>query len=398
MSSIRHVYLLGAGFGVPLGGPLFTQLLSDNMTMRITSTYPELDMNYHAPDDLARVAVHSIRAVPQMYIDATEYFGTLNPEQFLERCDAAAAGKLTGFGRRMLNYASLLVKQEYGEDALPTLDGSHICGLMQKLNSLIRVRLAMETTQFLKELDDDSERWLPYDGWFDRLNEQDVIITTNYDNVIETLAARRFSRLHRGSNPFDAGGSRYQDIFPKDNPTLEDYLSRWTMLGLPRLLKLHGCCRWYRDDSQIRVLHIDGLDSFLQRDLVIGVPGTGKRKLAQGPCQRVWSDAMGAISEYDVLSVVGYSLPASDNDLRIRLLDSIAANRSLQEVNIVLGLDSPDGRRARQIMKQAIRSSMGDDCRADVRLLSVFAQDYLPRFVPRTEDDINRMRFGFDEV
>ncbi|MFN7874408.1 MAG: SIR2 family protein [Pirellula sp.] len=185
------------------------------------------------------------------------------------------------------------------------------------------------------------------------------MITTNYDLVLENLLRRT-----------NWGG--YQQ---RKNANGIPYAGFPDQKGFPRILKLHGSCNWYREGNEILTLESVTPTTLFGRDLVIGTPGVSKQQLAIGELNGDWISAKKQLREAEVVSIVGYSLPETDNVLRMMILDQIAESPCIQAVNIVLGTRSERGYRAEEIIKQAMPDKQ---LRGRVRLLPMYAQDYLP--------------------
>lgn len=401
--NLKHVYLLGAGFSRPLGGPLFTEVFTQSMTNRLMSQFPILANFGELPKGSKRSALHALRFVHLAFDRATEFFGgsvssrenVLNPETFLEYCDSCERGRVRGLARALFNEAGELADDSFGEETKTVSNERSTTLFMQCFNTILRTRLALETSQFLHEIDPESERWKPYDSWFEQLCESDVIITTNYDCVVETLLFRKLEKLYRGSSQPHKAEELRSIVFPQAPKPLSQYQNDLSMYGCPRIYKLHGSSNWWKNEDLVEVRTRDSLDDFLHESPLVGVPGIGKDREANGPLREHWRQAFLHIRDAEVMSIIGYSMPASDSSLRMKLLDEFAREGSrIKEINVVLGPVSNEGRRAREIIQQAVSfiSHTGNSPR-NVRLLNVYGQDFLPKYVPRSDLQMKMMQF-----
>ncbi len=125
------------------------------------------------------------------------------------------------------------------------------------LTRLIRSRLALETTNFLHRIRDDSERWIPYDKWFKSLDAHDTIITFNYDDVVEHVAERV--------------GRAYP---PRGKSVCLEYRS-----NRPQLIKLHGSVDLFQNSKEPTEIFAAShrnrshyANCLLDHDVVLGTP------------------------------------------------------------------------------------------------------------------------------
>jgi hypothetical protein len=387
----RHVYILGAGFSYAMGGPLFTELLTQQMTQRTAN------LNLSGLETLPHHLKEMYSSIPTIFENLTRtsenpvYRGSypgMNVEQFVERCDAAANSRQPRFAGSVLDGITSIWQY-----LAPFRDKQDLSEPMKEFVNVLKFRLSLETSAFLYENIDQSERWDPYLAWFRRLGPSDVIITTNYDGLIESIARKCEDSFHalREKTPIN----EYFDVMRGNG-------------RLPVLCKLHGSADWFIENEMAFTQPIEYTFPDWGKEVLIGVPGSSKISLEEGVLRQIWDYAFDAVKTADFISIVGYSMPETDNRLRTRLLDSVAANcKNLKEINIVLGGKSERAERAKMILEQAVRSRPQELLptevnpsgvwvvkRAPVNLLPIYAQDFLPRFVPRNDNEYERVRFS----
>jgi len=371
-NEVNHVYILGAGFSRPMGGPLFTDLMS--LPIRY-----DLGKFEHHNDPLVQRLAQAVNEISLAYrvLMKDKYF--LNAEHFLELCDCVLQGKESWFAGTLP--AQLRWLTMWGASQKPSMSEIDI---FQFLLRATKIRLAIETNSFIEKVPYTNDRWQPYVRWFPSLGKADTIITLNYDLLVETVA-------EKVGRPFPGRQS-----VAKDEIIAVDELMRQNEAhpDQPILCKLHGSVDFIERNGTAYGKKYN-IDDYFQGDPpLLGTPGTGKVSLSKGSLERVWLTALERLREAHVISIVGYSLPETDNDFRIKLLDAIVGtNGNLKAINIVVGSPSPQSQRARAILEQATRLFAPDDHRPTVNLLPIYAQDYLPFYRPKRESHIERHAF-----
>jgi hypothetical protein len=371
-SEVNHVYILGAGFSRPLGGPLFKEIFSPHYDRIV----PEIDFKVNRDGwILARVT----RDLPSVYEKLEKVTNKADAERFLELCDYSRLPQNSWFLKSFIKQLPW-IESAYVDSGLPYCesDVEDFC-----INGT-RIRLGLESSHFLGCVPEDSERWKPYDLWFRRLGKNDTIITLNYDLLVETVASR-------GNRAFPGG-----ELKTREDLLLVDELlnQNENHSDLPMLCKLHGSVDWIELNGRAFAKRYNVYDYFEGLPPLLGTPGTGKVGLSKGSLDKVWLTALDRIRSAHVISIVGYSLPGTDNDFRIKLLDSITGTYgNLKAINIVLGPPTPDSQRARAILEQATRLFAPDDHRPTVNLLPIYAQDYLPYYMPKKISHIDSHAF-----
>jgi hypothetical protein len=371
-NEVNHVYVLGAGFSRPMGGPLFTELLS--MLIRY-----DLGKFEHYSDPLVQRLAQAVNEISHAYGVLVREKRVLNAEHFLELCDCVLHGKETWLLQTFP--AQLLWLVMWNARSQPPMSDLDLFRFIVKA---AKIRIAIETNSFLEQVPEMNDRWQPYIRWFPGLGKTDTIITLNYDLLVETVA----TKVNR---PFPG-----REFKTKEDLVSVDELMRQNEAHphQPLLCKLHGSVDFIEKNGAAYAKRYNIDDYFEAHPPLLGTPGTGKVSLSNGSLERVWLTALERLRDAHVISVVGYSLPETDNDFRIKLLDSVAANNgNLKAINIVLGQPTPHSQRARAILEQATRlySPVGE--RPTVNLLPIYAQDYLPYYRPSDEAEIHEHAF-----
>jgi hypothetical protein len=316
----RTVWVLGAGFSKPLGGPLLPDLFSSGARDRVIAAYG---------DDPAKMQVlfsDLAKAVRRLYAEhgrdaPLQARRWDDAEQFLEALDSAACDGVGSPSANLLRALSPNHKPDFGALAVAA-----------------RRLVAAECCAFLKRADPSTERWAPYKRWLTSLGEHDSIVTFNYDTVIETLArATNFDRLATvlpGSGLADA---------PRVN-----------------LLKLHGSVNWQFDGSRFRV-HDD--DEFAltcpDEQMVIASPGPNKLAVAKR-LGELWTMAETVLRNATAVVFIGYRFPPSDASSRRRLFMALVQNeQAYLALHTVLGPNASDPAtvRIRSLLLHAARQA-----------------------------------------
>lgn len=159
---------------------------------------------------------------------------------------------------------------------------------------------------------------------FAGLNDNDVILTFNYD-----LVAERALRVQAGrSDKFDPG------IYGFDNS-----------LGYcgPRLLKLHGSSNWILNQQvfEVRTKKWSDLEKSPNYRAALGGKGTTfaiflpfwEKRVEQAPWLSLWKKAMAALKNVDRLIIWGYSLPPTD--IRTEQLFELSINKRAIDLCVI---------------------------------------------------------------
>lgn len=319
------VWILGAGFSQPLGGPLLTDLFSKRSKMDLRALYP--DVFSSALTD----------GIPDLYEKGLGNGGYErrwgDGEAFLDALDGAARKPEGPLATRLLGLATL----------------SGVRGVsIRDLSVAARRTIAAECCAFLEGVETSSERWQPFTDWAKELDDRDTLLTFNYDRVIETACSAANTRLHiaKGVNNANAktgdGG-----------------------LMVPTLVKLHGSVDWKRvaDGAEVRA-EVQQDPRFALRcapdDMLVATPGPTKKETA-GELANLWSYAENRLLKASVVVLIGFRFPPSDAAIRRQIVDALAANdleeRPHLSVHVVLGPDTcaPDTKRTVRMLEFACR-------------------------------------------
>lgn len=211
-----------------------------------------------------------------------------------------------------------------------------------------RELVAAQCMNFVEEAQGDIEQWLAYDRWVKRLPDDDVLISFNYDEVVEN-AFWRNDKVVLAPNP------RFNEDFPIDTDA-------------QLLLKLHGSVT-FRD-----TIHKGERDSIatLQRNPpFIAVPGSNKSDEAVSTFRELWECASEYLSKADKVTIIGYSCPKTDEMAKAMLLDTLSRNRKRPPIDVVLGPESRDARRLLTVLRRV---------GLDARDTEMWAEDYLSAY------------------
>lgn len=324
----KIVWILGAGFSKPLGGPLLPDLLSAGSWNRIKATYRERKWT---EGDAERLVV-------DLY---AEHHGNGNgpaggrwadAEAFLTFLDMAAEGH--GPTRAEFEgMASRLVDRFQG-----------VRPAIREASTAARRLVAAACGAFLVDARLDSEPWLPYQKWAAALGPgASTVVTFNYDLVLESLATKIPSRFEFVSPGPDVVGAPIKAV---------------------PVYKLHGSIDWLRVMAGRSAEYRTGrtAEEYLTLDgdqLGIAVPGPNK--LARTlELRALWDRAEGAIKEAAAVVFVGYRFPESDAYARERILDALSANDNpYLAIHTVLGPDLSDSAsaRLRDLVEEAMRQA-----------------------------------------
>jgi hypothetical protein len=321
------VWIVGAGFSVPLGGPTLASLFSPH-------AHALLDAHYHSGDgtlgDARKAALgENATMARRLYlIGSRDDRGTLHhadrekrakysgmwgdAEEFLDTLETAALTEDGALARRLARVVGSLTSP----NATPPI---------RDLRDAARKMLALECATFLHESDVASERWEPYRTWRDILQKDDTrkdgnqhtIITFNYDLVLEMLGLQDWV------------------ILPDRAPTKSC------------ILKLHGSTNWKRGmKGEGFALETDPhfLATCRPNQLAIAPPGPSKATIVSDDFENLWKHAESRLGQADSIIFVGYRFPPTDSTARRRILT--AANPEAG-MNIVLGPSDPNGDVAR---------------------------------------------------
>lgn len=392
MEKRRLVWVLGAGFSRPLGGPLLRDFFRPEMWAKLTA--------YYAPDKYQLVYARDCRIAHALYnygiafrngripqhetIDVTATFDLdgehiwEDAEEFVAFLETAALVPDSGEAKRVTALIQRIAAyQNSDEVTLPS-----VAAAAKRL-------VAAECSTFLIDADLGSEAWLPYVDWSKRISRrsgkeptyESTIITFNYDLVLERLAES--VQTLAVADP-GAWGTQRHNVAP--------------------VFKLHGSVNWSRTDSpdkQGTTFAIQAAPDYAltcdANNLAIAVPGPAKAELT-GRLDDFWDRASTALQKADAIVFIGYRFPATDAISRKRLLAAIRDNQQpYLAVHAVLGPNThePDTVRLQELLHMTLwhrlkwRQQEGDprdpQTRRGYNLLirPVWGQDFLSAFNER---------------
>lgn len=340
-SMSKRVWVLGAGFGRPLGGPLFDDLMRPETKTHLAAHFK--DGPFTGPSAGIYGVILQIYAYGSAFKHGTPRelegrSGELiwnDAEQFLGYLDTAAdAGPESSQFRQLARIINSYV-HTYQHQSLPPFNTAADA---RRVASAAKRIVAGWCSAFLVGANQSTEAWAPFRKWAAGLCADDTIITFNYDRVVELLneRAQTVSVVLPG-----------QGVAPSNQA---------------RLLKLHGSVDWKLRSpssnlpSATRVVEPqpDPLFAITCADdeLAIASPGPAKLAASTGVFAELWDLAEAALQQADVIVFIGYRFPPSDSYARDRLLGAIGRNTSGNlRVHAVLGPPSEATSRLETLVK-----------------------------------------------
>lgn len=369
----KIVWVLGAGFSRPLGGPLLQRLLAPVSYRDLQPHYGQLD------GDRATKWVRDLylygreykagRTADQFHLDGEPLWE--DAEQFIDYLDTACATPPVNIvNARAVRIAAIL--KRFKQDRLtanPMLPADP--PTIPELRVAARTHIAAECCAFLREASLQSELWSPYLRWADALKPTDSIITFNYDCVLERLPPG----LHF--------------VLPGEDPSYAEHETH--------VFKLHGSTDWIRRSGYQRNHGFERTHQFdfavgcADAERVIATPGPTKLDATSNALAPLWDLACDRLREADIIVFVGYRFPPTDSYARQRLLRAIGKNDGAKHlrVHIVLGDDHEAERRLASLLRHTLRgggrfagNESGDGTRNhySVSAQGLFSQDFLSVF------------------
>lgn len=342
-----RLWILGAGFSRRLGGPLLTDLLDVTLVERLKQRHAGTWLDEPRSELVARVCCRGIEE--REWRDAEEFLTLLLPRDGVDEARIWTVLEACG-----------PIPADLSASARTTAE-------VELLYCQAIAVVAAQCIDFVDVVREDREAWLPYDRWVSSLPEDEVILSFNYDRVVEHAFARARRDL-AVPNPRSPAG-------PIVAP------------GRPLLLKLHGSVDFR--DTIPQPYEPPSLANLVTNPAFIGVPGQGKVDHADYDFPKLWKHAEAALQAADEVVVVGYRCPETDEMSKALILDGLAKNAKKPAVDVVLG---PGG------SHDALRmTSLLGRAGVEVRNTSLWAQDYLsavgighgwtPRYDPGTDDE-----------
>lgn len=304
------VWLLGAGFSHPLGGPLMDQLFTPALRHRMQpwltkvpdaawkGQFIDLEQFFHR---------HNSHGLP----DDFDVRPWRDAEEFLETLDRAIAGGDEHKDDRAIALGLVQGRNEHrsAEELAREMAKQARRYLVAALHSFAPVG---DVTRI--------ERWAPYARWASNLNANDAVISFNYDRVVELASCGRItpaSTLAKGKK-----------IYSMFNP------------GHPWFLKMHGSIGWKFDKDGNVEENENPLSCLTDSSVlpVIASPGPSKLRMTTELFHGFWLAAEEALKAAGRIVFLGYRAPPTDNEAKRRIIDAIRANQNPDlRVHIVLG-------------------------------------------------------------
>lgn len=174
------VWILGSGFSKPLGGPLLDDLFSGRLHSELKASCTQRGIPEYVPASFEEFLYTRFGAWDGRNLTRRPELPWQDVEQFLERVERFAADPTN----RQLGLPFEKRGQLTADDAKRMRDAAH-------RYFVLACHQFMPPTSFNIA---DEERWRPYQRWAEQLKEwktleekPDVIITFNYDLVVERL-------------------------------------------------------------------------------------------------------------------------------------------------------------------------------------------------------------------
>jgi hypothetical protein len=341
---MKTVWILGAGFSKPLGGPLLTELFDRTRMEFVISCFP---------DFLGKEWCGSIVSVFQEFSvnqSRSPVFWN-DAEEFLDKLDAASGLTHT---HPELKQMQRCIDQAYGDN---------IPDLLKHVSDQAVSLMCAECSAFVKYGIVNSERWKSHVEWVKRVCPTDTIITFNYDTLVE--------KLDKEVSCQENERTRVQVILPGSNSSLENCTPMY---------KLHGSVDWEIQQLQgkkcIRQSR-NGYWAILLESVngrLIASPGPSKVEHTK-VLKELWDGAAGALHEANRIVFVGYRIPETDGFARHWFLEHLTAIKDKNaQIDIVLGPDvgSPAVQRLLALLKTTRTTTM-----PNVHAVPMYSQDYL---------------------
>lgn len=196
-----------------------------------------------------------------------------------------------------------------------------------------------------------TEKWMPYTNWAENiLQYKDVIITFNYDLVIEKLKQRKWNSENTKNN----------------------------------VLALHGWIDYKRNEQNGNTVFKETSDEHFiltceDSEIGIATPGQTKLKISR-ELDNLWINTQRNLSEASVIVFVGYRFPVTDIFARQRIIDAISINdQDNLKIHLVLGLDDQKAidRLEQLLIFAAAQRKRKENKSTEIIKHSLYAEDFL---------------------
>lgn len=315
----KVVWVLGAGFSKPLGGPMLADLLSLESRRDILEQHPTKD------DPGVYWLYHYGRKFPDGFLKdrGESYSPTIrgenlweHAEDYLDKLDTAAHSPAGPLAARLIR-----ILENWKSGASPP-QGAYPNGLNEGQKRLAFVAemarryVAAECVNFTNKTTEEAEQWRPYREWVRSLAKDDVLLTFNYDTVIERADKRDRVVVVRSDRDWDKAE---RDL-------------------APCLLKLHGSVNWKWDGKSLVEASNNFAESANASEIVIATPGFSKQAAVAKQLGTLWQLAQLALKLARAVIFIGYRFPPTDAQARQELLGAIRENTEAHlDLHTVLG-------------------------------------------------------------
>lgn len=371
-SAKKVAWILGSGFSRPLGGPLLDGLISRQLVgdLRHWPDFTE-DPTVEGHDKVK--CAEAVEAIYRLGCEQKHATFWSNPEQFIERLDWASrtTTNLWAFRiRQLVPDTRLAVRQLDPLNALDPLQGmprgvdlSQLFADNVKLLRREATRLvAAACSYFTRDVGHiaKQELWMPYLRWANQLQRDDVILTFNYDNVLDLMDPHLTQTKLRWMVPKNTRGE----------------LGEFGNSKGPRVFHLHGHVGWQRDAKGL-IGRVEPAAHLHPEKAVMGMPGPSKKELSDSHLTQVWSRAFAELAEADRVVFVGYRFPESDGLARHSILEALRSNQKAR-VYIVLG--PGNGKGSKDIARVAAMINWTRTNADDAEVERMWAEDFFEAF------------------
>lgn len=307
---MKTVWILGAGFTRPLGGPLLCDFFGQRMQEHVRAW---MHVNGIELDNASCTGAYLLQALFRSGIEDGTW---LNAEQFLGDVISAPTSPMQ---------AELLLARarKIGTLRIGTANCSWDSVAADELAIWAPHYVGAAISSFVvptlsEHINEVPEDWASYCAWFDGLDDHHTVLSFNYDRVLELLLDR-----HR----------------------------RCSHAAPPAIRYLHGVLPTPEDVAEL-IRKGDPLSG-------LGFPGRSKKSLIVSSFAKSWIDAGDALRQADQIIIVGYSMPRTDAHTSM-WLQSTLAKRAATSIKLVMGLrtENPDIARLDRVLSSPSRVSV----------------------------------------
>jgi hypothetical protein len=308
----QTVWVLGAGFSQPLGGPLLKDLFRQQR-------FSDLAAEFSA--DLYPGLASEMFWIQALYQWGREVEGLWgNAEDFLHYVDEDSESK-----RAIVRFTCGRMGVKFGEktfDKGSSGDSQYTRTLERfkvDIQRISRRALAAECHRFLVDRNvKDDEMWIPYADWVSKLSlAVDTILTFNYDLVLDMCS-----------------DNRLESVLPESDRSKKLEISEATV----PVIKLHGSVDWARRqvDDRAKIQRIEATQILKTDDeIAIAAPGRSKAPSVKRDFPTLWTYAEEKLAKADRIIFLGYSFPKTDALARQKIIGAIARNESTSVVRVI---------------------------------------------------------------